>query len=68
MMHHQVLQRILVALLLLKAEEFDLIQVDQPFGHWSPMVLEQYNLGFLNQLFLPFLQDISIINRLLLID
>jgi hypothetical protein len=67
MVHHQVQQRILVALLLVKAEEFDLIQVNQPFPHRPPMVLEQYNLGLLNQLFLLFLQDISIINRLLLI-
>jgi hypothetical protein len=39
---HQVLQRTLIALVPVKVEAFDLIQLDQPFPHREPMVLEQY--------------------------
>jgi hypothetical protein len=38
---HQVLLGILIALVLMKAEAFDLIQVDQSFPHRQPMVLGQ---------------------------
>jgi hypothetical protein len=64
---HQVLQRIFLLLLLVKAGVFDLIRIAHRLKHnLVLMVLVRYILVVLEHQFLVLLLELSIINKLLL--